>query len=163
MLCENTENVTKQAAQMIISCLEFWNEFLLSTRRTHNVALASDCQLCDTDYRSVWFFFFFFFCCVSWWPMKSIHSKWLFQGAVTAQTLGLHPVVCDASNQPTSGSDRHQSATDFISPSMTAHIRDGRYHPQDAICSTFHLKMPLPSLCLLGVHLVDFRRSRASN
>lgn len=143
-----------------------WNfeiHFSLVQGGTHNIALASDCQLCDTDYRSVWFLFFIFFCCVSWWPMKSIHSKWLFQGAVTAQTLGLHPVVCDASNQPTSGSDRHQSATDFISPSMTAHIRDGRYHPQGAICSTFHLKMPLPSLCLLGVHLVDFRRSRASN
>lgn len=97
---------------MIISCLEFWNEFLLSTRRTHNVALASDCQLCDTDYRSVWFFFFFF-CCVSWWPMKSIHSKWLFQGAVTAQTLGLHPVVCVmlVINQPVGQTDTNQPQT----------------------------------------------------
>lgn len=96
---------------------------------------------------------------VSWWPLKLIHRN-NDSSNVTTQTLGMHPVVCDASNQPTSGSDRHQSALDSVSPSMTAHIRDSQYHPQCATCSTFHLKVPLPSICSHGAHLGDFLRSQ---
>lgn len=66
----------------------------------------------------------------------------------------------DASNQPTSGLDRHQSTKTLVSPSMAAHIRDGRYHPQGAICSAFHFKVPLPSLCSLVAHLRDFLMGR---
>lgn len=49
---------------------------------------------------------------------------------------------------------------DFVSHSMTAYIRDGWYHPQCAICSTFHVKVPLPSISALGVHLRDFLMSQ---
>ncbi|KAK5849609.1 hypothetical protein PBY51_013930 [Eleginops maclovinus] len=62
-------------------------------------------------------------------------------------------LVCDASNQPTSGSERHQSAVDSVSRSMKAHIRDSRRHPPCAICSAFHLKVPLPSIRSPAAHL----------
>lgn len=97
------------------------------------------------------------------WPLKSLHCNNESATALSShkhQAPTLYPVVCDASNQPTSGSDRHQSAMVSITRSMNAHIRDGRYHPQGAICSTFHLKVPLPSICMLGAHFGEFLRSR---
>lgn len=72
--------------------------------------------------------------------------------AVCTQTLRQRPAVCDASNQPTSGLDKHQSATDSVSPSMAARVRVGRHHPQGAICTAFHPKAPLVSSCSLCGH-----------
>lgn len=164
LVYENSENVfMKQTFYFLsqylsfFSCLEFNNSlhqctntaikcsthclFLLMSMMWHILLL---CPYLQND--------------ISWWPVKSIHS-YSDSSTVTTETLSLCPVVCDASNQPTSGLDRHQSAMVSISPSMTAHIRDGRYHPQGAICSTFHVKVPLPSICSLGAHLGNFVRS----
>lgn len=69
---------------------------------------------------------------------------------LATQTTGPTPAAGDAGNQPTSGSDRHQSAMDPISLSMTAHIRAGQHHPPTATCSKFNLKAGLPSICTLG-------------